>query len=1338
MGRARRSCVPVAAPSGRFVPPVDSPSPSSVRCFDCGAAQPPSADACERCGAQFLGLCACGAQHSLFAPACPACGRAHTPRRFVRTRAPWFRVLRWGLALALVAGPAALWVFRTPKETPWGLKEAGLAHVRDGRWEDAARAFEAAIAIAPRDKLAWFNLALSRRGLGLAPEAWTPAARTCLEIDPDFPDAHVLLAIEAADRGDVETAVGHAVTASAKDPRAHRLVAEIEMRRLRPDLHRALAAVRSAMKDADAAADLRLLHAEILLRIHGLLAPSSYPPEVETALAAARDVLDDPALRDLPAAEFAMLRIRLLLATGRMDEAYATALDVLENLPPATRLSDQVALRLLEGRAAHARGRSPGGGRDAFRAALVLRPDGATVGAIVGYLVGAGDAPLAESLLADASAGTDASGVLAAGLAEVRLATGDVVGASTAAARALAARPDDPDLLFLAGRVAAHAGRLGEARTRFARATEARPGWVEPEIESALLALREVGDPAVRERAVEAAVADLERLRTQHASVGLSLALARLLQAAGRGDDAQRAAEEVTRDAPSLTEAWILLGELHAAAVRPEEAARAFGRARGLRPDDAQLALREARALLDAGDLAGVVAVGTERLLRDPAQPVFRELRADANVALERWDAALDDLSVLAQGTADGSHVHLRMIDVEIRAGRREAALRRIDALLPSAAPATRSLLESLRAQALSQDPSIWLSAERARGPSALLVALEMRAGQFAAARETARRVLDASPGDPVTTEFYVLLVCDLSGDDAAARADCRARIDALAPGAPPGLGAMLRARVLLAEGRDSEAWDEAREAARLLVRHPAAAFLLGEAACRTGRTDEGLAAFRRASVLPGAPPGFALRAAKWFARAALDTADATAAQRLAGQALRLDPTCIPAALRLAEIYAQAADFASAATVLDQVLAGAPDDAATDVRIAAAVYHAHSGNGREALDRLQRFEAAGIAAGQVALVRGWLLLDAGDADGAAAAFERAAAAGADPGSTAAGRAVVALRGGDVAGTVAAIAAWMRAHPDDVLVAQVVAARASAAGRTEAAVEVLTTAASVAPGSLPLRVALADALLAAGRPGDAAAMARAFAAARKDDPWAPALLATVLVSSPATAGEGLAVAEAALAAPGVADPVRMHLEAAAAYALLTVGRVAEAGTAATAALRTARPGTELPASVERRLRHVLGCVALAGSDYAAAAEHFERCVRLAPRDPDALNNLAWALAADGRNLGVAVESARKAAELRPDDPSVRDTLAVAEARAGNDDRAEAAWIACLSLHEAHPHAHPDGRARAALRFARHLKSLGRTDASRKVAATVLGYRPAPSEALLTEAEQLSVP
>lgn len=1315
-----------------------------VRCFSCGSRQRASDDACSRCGVPFLVLCGCGHQHSVHAGDCPGCGAPVPAPRFPLSRLPAVRVLKWSLAAVLLAGPVALLALRERKETPWGLKERGLAHFRAQEFPEAARDFEEATRLDPRDKLAWFNLALVWRRLGLSPEVWTDAAERAAEIDPGFADARTFLAAAAAERGDFEEAVDHAAAVAERDPEdalASKMLAELELRRRRPDLRRALAAVRAALRRERASVELLVLQAEILLAIHGLQETSAYPTDVESALREAREALPRLDPKRIAPVQLATLRSRILLATGQPDGAYATAAQAIEELPGGTPAADRLSLQFLKARALHAWKPVGGRARQEFQTVLETRPDRATVEAVTRYLLAAGDAALAETVLAGAQQRGDPDGAISAGLAEVRLATGDAPAAASAVARALAIRPEDPELLLLEGRIHAAAGRLDAARLAFRRAAERSPGSIEPRIQTALLSLAPDVDAASRESALRAAIADVEGLAAESGSPGVRLVLAQLLTAAGRQADAESQLAHATAEAPSLADAWTLLGEIRIRRGAFDAAAEAFSRASSLRPDDPAPVALETRARLSVGDAAGALVAAGRYLSRHRDSQALLELRAEAKLTLGLWDAALEDLRRLLEIDPRSGRWLLQTVETEIRAGRRDEALRRIDAALRAEGEAAgvpadvRSLLVALRPEAAGQSGDDVLTEERARGTSGVLAVLEMRAGRFEAAVETSRKVLAEMPGDPVATEILVLVLSDLRPDDPAAVAEARKAAAALDPRAVPGLGALLRARIALVDGHDEEAFAEASEAVRLLPSHPVAAFVLGEAAYRCGRIDVGLSSLRRSAYLPGAAPGFRRWAARRFTESAARDAPPREARDRLALALQLDPTCLEASLRLARLLAESGDVRGAADLLERAVRqpDVADETAAALRLDAALLNAIAGEDARATALLAAVERTGKAPPRAALVEAWVCLAAQRLDDAEAAFERAAASsGGDPGF-ALGRAALALARGAPAQGRAAVDAWRRTHPSDDLVPVGFALRLSEQGEHDAAADLLRDVLASRPSSRGASTALARVLVAAGRTDDAVEAARAWvvAAAGGDRVWARCLLVECLSQTAGTAARGIEASRDLAAEAGDVPGLVVRLAAAESHALLLLGRHEEAFRRATEAL-----SGEVPRDVEFTLRHVEGMAAAARGDLARAREALTRALERRPGDPVALNNAAWVLSQSTATASQALELARTATRLRPSQPAFWDTRAVAAAAAGRDDEAATSWTEALRLAGADPSRDPDARARIAIRFARHLAGRDGGVRSREVAASVARFDPPPARNLVEEAHRLA--
>jgi tetratricopeptide (TPR) repeat protein len=79
-------------------------------------------------------------------------------------------------------------------------------------------------------------------------------------------------------------------------------------------------------------------------------------------------------------------------------------------------------------------------------------------------------------------------------------------------------------------------------------------------------------------------------------------------------------------------------------------------------------------------------------------------------------------------------------------------------------------------------------------------------------------------------------------------------------------------------------------------------------------------------------------------------------------------------------------------------------------------------------------------------------------------------------------------------------------------------------------------------------------------------------------------------------------------------------------------------------------------------------ASATREYRAAEAGFRAAVARAPKDADALNELAWFLALHGSDAAEAVRFAEAAVVARGDDPNLWDTLAEAAYRSGSLDKA----------------------------------------------------------------------
>ena len=120
------------------------------RCYECGTRNDRSDDACRRCGAALLALCACGAHHSVYDSACPECGEAALPRAFPVGKRPFVRLL---IAAPIVAAVGlGIWIATRPDDAePWELKADAQTHFEEGRFDEALKLFVEAGRLNPRD-----------------------------------------------------------------------------------------------------------------------------------------------------------------------------------------------------------------------------------------------------------------------------------------------------------------------------------------------------------------------------------------------------------------------------------------------------------------------------------------------------------------------------------------------------------------------------------------------------------------------------------------------------------------------------------------------------------------------------------------------------------------------------------------------------------------------------------------------------------------------------------------------------------------------------------------------------------------------------------------------------------------------------------------------------------------------------------------------------------------------------------------------------------------------------------------------------------------------------------
>ncbi len=284
-------------------------------------------------------------------------------------------------------------------------------------------------------------------------------------------------------------------------------------------------------------------------------------------------------------------------------------------------------------------------------------------------------------------------------LLRIDLSKRDFESAERHAAALLKRNDQEPEHHFLAGLVAARAGRAGDARRHYEAAIERADGNYPEAYFNLGLLERHSGalDRAAEmyEKAIE------QRPKYVEALNNLGVALA----AAGRDADARHAYQQALKIRPKYASAWINLAELEARQGAHAAAVGALKKALEERPDDASIRVALGAAQLDAGDplaarstLKGVVSA-------DPRNAEAWATLARVALAESRLDRALE-FGERALTLAPDSVVALRVVaDARKRRGRLEEAARGYGALLdqhPGNQDARLELADTYRLQGAS------------------------------------------------------------------------------------------------------------------------------------------------------------------------------------------------------------------------------------------------------------------------------------------------------------------------------------------------------------------------------------------------------------------------------------------------------------------------------------------------------------------------------------------------------------------------------------------------------------------------------------------------------------
>jgi tetratricopeptide (TPR) repeat protein len=258
---------------------------------------------------------------------------------------------------------------------------------------------------------------------------------------------------------------------------------------------------------------------------------------------------------------------------------------------------------------------------------------------------------------------------------------------------ALAAAPDHPALLHLAGLVAYQLGRTADAVLHLERAV-AGDRMVAAYHDNLGLALRAVG------RVDEAAAAHRQAAVLDRSTPGPKFNLGAALQSLGRHDDAIAAFRRALAIAPDYPEVHNAMAVSLAQSGKLDLAASHARRALATRPGYADAHLTLANILATEGQSAEAIAHYGEALRVDPTHGEARRGLAIAQLQAGDLDnAAATVAPALNEGGADMLYIGAEIARRQGRLADAEALFRRSAAAEPRGLEPRRSLAANLRAR---------------------------------------------------------------------------------------------------------------------------------------------------------------------------------------------------------------------------------------------------------------------------------------------------------------------------------------------------------------------------------------------------------------------------------------------------------------------------------------------------------------------------------------------------------------------------------------------------------------------------------------------------------------
>ncbi len=714
------------------------------------------------------------------------------------------------------------------------------------------------------------------------------------------------------------------------------------------------------------------------------------------------------------------------------------------------------------------------------------------------------------------------------------------------------------------------------------------------------------------------------------------------------------------------------IGTAHLAAGQQEQARAAFAAALAAQPGDARARIGEARITALAGDLPGAVKLTDEVLAQTPAQPDALALKAEVLLARNEVEPAKRVLGELVRTQPTNSQARFALIALlinakgfaearteleamkkavpndlrsryleallEFRQGNAEKARESVQQVLrvaPDHAPSqllAGTIELQLRAYATAEDH---LRRAVAREPNSIaarraLAATYLGAGQPARAEEVLEPALKFAPGDPVLLR--------LAGEAALAGGDVpKASRFFERAAAGDKDNAVLRTRLAqtrLASGDVDAGFKDLEAASAIDPDQYQADLALILAHVRSREYDKALAAVATLEKKqPTNPLTFAVKGEVYLRKG-----DRKSARANYEKALELQFDYLPAAAALARLDIADKQPAAARKRFEAIATKAPRNERAILGLA-EVQVATGTPLKEVVPTIEQAVKANPTSVLARLAAINIQLRMREPKAAVAAAQAAATALPDNPQILEALGRVQLAAGEPNQAVETFTRLAAAVPESP-VPLLLVARAHLAGKDfEAATRALGKALQLQPDRMDVHRDAIALYLAAGKPEEALADARALQNARPKEAAGYAFEGEILAAQKKFAEAANAYREALARQPAPLLALRQH-------ALLDgAGKRDEAEAVLTRWLR------EHPKDSVVRL--YLADRDLRRGDLKAAEKGYRGVLAVAPESPIALNNLAWVLAQ--AKDPSALEYAEKAHRLAPNNPAIADTL-----------------------------------------------------------------------------------